>query len=65
MNITTFKNGFTLDNIEYVFNGTEEIISETQCHVETDKGIILLDLSLSINDKFYKKIDSFLLNLKT
>jgi len=41
-------NTFTYNEIEYTITGPIEVISETQLHVETDKGIILVDDTMDI-----------------
>jgi len=42
---------FTYNEIEYTITGPIEVISDTQLHVETDKGIILIDNTIDI---YYK-----------
>ena len=39
---------FTHNEIEYTITGPVEVISDTQLHVETDKGIILIDDTMDI-----------------
>jgi hypothetical protein len=39
---------FTYNDIEYTITGPIEVISDTQLHVETDKGIILVDDTMDI-----------------
>lgn len=39
---------FTHNEIEYTITGPIEAISDTQLHVETDKGIILVDDTMEI-----------------
>jgi hypothetical protein len=39
---------FTHNDIEYTITGPIEVISDTQLHVETDKGIILVDNTMEI-----------------
>jgi|LakMenE01Jun11ns_1017448.scaffolds.fasta_scaffold9109272_2 hypothetical protein len=39
---------FTYNEIEYTITGPIEVISDTQLHVETDKGIILVDDTMDI-----------------
>ena len=39
---------FNINGIDYTITGPDEIISDTQIHVETDKGIILLDDTVEI-----------------
>jgi hypothetical protein len=59
LNLVTIPNGFIMNSSDYLFDGEIEIISETQCHAPTDKGIILLDLSCTINDVVYTDINLF------
>jgi hypothetical protein len=60
IDITTIQNGFLMWEQPYLFEGQTEIVSESQCNVPTDKGIILLDLSCSINEVFYTNINLFI-----
>jgi hypothetical protein len=39
---------FNINEIEYTITGPIEVISDTQLHVETDKGIILVDDTMEI-----------------
>jgi hypothetical protein len=44
---------FTHNDIEYTITGPIEVISDTQLHVETDKGIILIDNTMDIYDALH------------
>lgn len=44
---------FTYNEIEYTIIGPIEQISDTQIHVETDKGIILIDNTMDIYDALH------------
>jgi hypothetical protein len=44
-------NTFTYNGIEYTITGPIEVISDTQLHVETDKGIILVDDTMEIYEQ--------------
>lgn len=46
-------NKFTYNGIEYTITGPIEVISDTQLHVETDKGIILIDNTMPIYDALH------------
>jgi hypothetical protein len=46
-------NTFTYNDIEYTITGPIEVISDTQLHVETDKGIILIDNTMDIYDELH------------
>ena len=37
-----------INGIEYTITGPIEVISDTQLHVETDKGVILVDDTMEI-----------------
>jgi hypothetical protein len=37
-----------INGIEYTITGTIEVISDTQLHVPTDKGIILVDDTMDV-----------------
>lgn len=39
---------FSINDIDYTITGTIEVVSDTQLHVETDKGIILVDDTIDI-----------------
>ena len=41
-------NTFTYNEIDYTITGPIEVVSDTQLHVETDKGIILVDDTMEI-----------------
>ena len=64
INIVTIQNGFILSETQYIFEGEIEIISESQCHAPTNFGIILLDLSCSINGIEFTDIELFVKALK-
>lgn len=59
-NITTNPNGFKMNELEYHFDGEAEILNETQAHVPTDKGVILCDTTMSINEETYENINDFI-----
>lgn len=63
--ITTTQNGFIFNSIEYNFEGENEVISESQVLIGTNDGLILLDLSCTINDSTYTDINLFVEALKT
>jgi hypothetical protein len=41
-------NTFTYNQTDYTITGPIEVVSDTQLHVETDKGIILVDDTMDI-----------------
>lgn len=60
INLTTISNGFVMRELEYIFQGEAEILDETQAHVPTDKGVILCDTTMSINEETYENINDFI-----
>lgn len=46
---------FTYNDIEYTITGSIEVISDTQLHVKTDKGIILVDDTMDIYQELVSK----------
>lgn len=65
LNITTIENGFEFNDTIFLFEGVDEILSETQVHVGTNQGIILLDLTCTINGVEYTDINLFVQALKS
>lgn len=71
MNITKLQGGFNFNEINYTFQNFEsdnglipyEIVSESQVLVGTIDGIIMLDLSCTIDGVEYSDINSFIQNL--
>jgi len=64
MNITTIQNGFEFNDSSYLFDGEIEVISESQCHVPTNQGTILLDLSCTIDEVAFTDINEFITALR-
>jgi len=60
INITTIKGGFKLNEIDYLLEGEAEIITETQAHVITDKGIILIDVTVNVDGQQLTTIQELL-----
>ena len=68
MNIKTIKNGFNLNSVDYTFQEQEtinglvkyEVVSDSQMLAGTNEGLIFLDLTCSINDKFFESINDFI-----
>lgn len=60
LNLTTIPNGFVMNELEYLFDGEAEILNETQAHVPTDRGVILCDTTMSVNENTYENINDFL-----
>jgi len=62
-NLTTISNGFVMNELEYLFDGEAEILNETQAHVPTDRGVILMDTTMTIDNESFNNINDFLTKL--
>lgn len=52
-----------MNELEYHFDGDVEILDETQAHVPTDRGVILCDTTMTIDNKSFNNINDFLTKL--
>lgn len=52
-----------MNELEYQFNGDAEILDETQAHVSTDRGVILCDTTMTIDNESFNNINDFLTKL--
>ena len=62
-NLTTISNGFIMNELEYLFDGEAEILNETQAHVPTDRGVIFIDTTMTIDNESFNNINDFLTKL--
>lgn len=66
-NITKIEGGFQFNDNQYQFLDIDgqyyQVISNEQVHVYTDLGVILLDLSCSIDNESHEDIDNFVSSL--
>ena len=63
LNLTTITSGFIMNEPEYLFEGEFEILDETQAHVPTDRGIIFMDTTMTIDNESFNNINDFLTTL--
>ena len=63
LNILKIENGFEMNSESYIFDGDPIKINENQAHFPTNNGIILLDVSVTIDDNSFEKIDDFIFEL--
>lgn len=68
MNITKINNGYVWNERDYLFQDftdendnvvAYEVISESQVHIGTNDGIMLLDLSVTIDWQSFTDINTF------
>ena len=67
-NITKIDNGFILNDNTYNFEEFDlegilvkyQLLSDNQLHIGTSNGVILLDLTCSIDGAHYKDINEFI-----
>ncbi len=62
MNLIKIQNGYSIGDIEYTFNLDKEveILSDTQCHIPTDKGIVFFDTTVTINNNVFENINKWI-----
>ena len=46
---------FSINGETYIITGSIEVVSDTQIHVETDRGIILVDDTMDIYQELVSK----------
>jgi len=52
-----------MNESEFHFEGEAEILSETQAHVPTDRGVIFMDTTMTIDNESFNNINDFLTKL--
>ena len=52
-----------MHELEYHFDGDAEILNETQAHVPTDRGVIFMDTTMTIDEEIFHDINDFLTTL--
>ena len=63
MNLTKIENGFRIDgrDFDFIFKNSEyEILSEEQCHIETNRGTIFFDTSVTIEGESFENIQDWI-----
>jgi hypothetical protein len=63
MNLTKIENGFRIDgrDVDYIFkNSTYEILSDTQCHIETNLGTIFFDTDVTIEGESFNSLQDWI-----
>jgi len=63
INLTTISNGFIMNELEYLFEGEFEILTETQAHVPTNRNVIMVDTTMTIDNESFNNINDFLMKL--
>jgi len=62
-NLTTIQNGFIMNESEFHFEGEAEILNDEQAHVPTDRGVIFMDTTMTIDNESFNNINDFLTKL--
>ncbi len=52
-----------MNESEYHFEGEAEILTETQAHVPTNRGVIMVDTTMTIDNESFTNINDFLIKL--
>jgi len=59
----TIKNGFIMNESEFHFEGEAEILNDEQAHVPSDRGVIMVDTTMTIDNESFNNINDFLTKL--
>ena len=62
-NLITIQNGFIMNESEYHFEGEAEILNDEQAHVPSDRGVIMVDTTMTIDNESFNTINDFLTKL--
>jgi hypothetical protein len=60
INLTKTQNGFTVNGVDYILSGESEVFNEQQANFPTNKGVLFLDTSVSIDNRKFDNIQSFI-----
>lgn len=60
INITKTENGFIMNETDYLLEGEAEVLDTTQGHFPTNRGTILLDTSVTIDEQEFSTIQLFI-----
>lgn len=60
INLTKTQNGFTVNGVDYILSGDSEVFNEQQANFPTNKGVLFLDTSVSIDNRKFDNIQSFI-----
>ena len=62
MNLTKIEKGYSVGKLKYMFDYTKEveILSDTQCHIPTDNGIMFFDTTVSIDNQFFETLEDWI-----
>ena len=62
MNLTKIEKGYSVGKLKYMFDYTKEveILSDNQCHIPTDNGIMFFDTTVSIDNQFFETLEDWI-----
>lgn len=60
LNLTKIQGGFVMNETDYLLAGEAEVLDTTQAHFPTDRGIILLDITVTIDEQEFSTIQLFI-----
>lgn len=60
INLTKTQNGFTVNGVDYILSGESEVFNEQQANFPTNKGVLFLDTSVSIDNRKFDNIQNFI-----
>ncbi len=65
INIIKIEDGFKFSIMKFEFNNSSEIeiLSDTTCHIPTNKGLIFFDTSVTIEGQSFETIEEWITEL--
>ena len=54
------ENGFTFNGKNYLFDGQAEVLNNTQAHIPTNQGILLIDTTIKVDNNGFKTIEQLI-----
>jgi hypothetical protein len=54
------ENGFTFNGKNYLFDGQAEVLNNTQAHIPTNQGILLIDTTIKVDNNGFETIEQLI-----
>jgi hypothetical protein len=54
------ENGFTFNGKNYLFDGQAEVLNNTQAHIPTNQGILLIDTTIKVDNNGFATIEQLI-----
>jgi hypothetical protein len=57
------ENGFTFNGKNYLFDGEAETLNNSQAHIPTNEGILLIDTTVKVDNNSFETIEQLIQEL--